>query len=162
VDKAYQPILAWLDKEFPSAVYPSEHWPKDDLLAHFHVRLGEVAVVELEVGHQQVHHADRQHRIRERAGCSNAQRRGTDGRLALRDARVALERLGDERVQTRIALDGGRPGRRLLRCDRARRADQPGEQQQLSGFHASPHELVPGVAAGADASLARRVRTHCT
>jgi len=30
VDKAYQPILAWLDKEFPSAVYPSEHWPKDD------------------------------------------------------------------------------------------------------------------------------------
>jgi|SRR5712692_6222289 len=30
MDEAYQPILAWLDKEFPGAAYPSEHWPKDD------------------------------------------------------------------------------------------------------------------------------------
>src|SRR5713226_10669066 len=28
MDEAYQPILAWLDKEFPGAAYPSE--PKDD------------------------------------------------------------------------------------------------------------------------------------
>ena len=30
MDEAYQPILAWLDKEFPGAAYPSEHWSKDD------------------------------------------------------------------------------------------------------------------------------------
>jgi hypothetical protein len=30
MDQAYQAILAWLDKEFPSGAYPSEHWPKDD------------------------------------------------------------------------------------------------------------------------------------
>lgn len=30
MDQAYQAILAWLDKEFPSSAYPSEHWSKDD------------------------------------------------------------------------------------------------------------------------------------
>jgi len=30
MDAGYQFILAWLDKEFPGAAYPSEHWPKDD------------------------------------------------------------------------------------------------------------------------------------
>ena len=30
MDEAYQLIMAWLDKEFPSTAYPSEHWSKDD------------------------------------------------------------------------------------------------------------------------------------
>ena len=30
VDEAYQLILAWLEKEFPGAAYPSEHESKDD------------------------------------------------------------------------------------------------------------------------------------
>jgi hypothetical protein len=30
MDQAYLAILAWLDKEFPGATYPSEHWPKGD------------------------------------------------------------------------------------------------------------------------------------
>jgi hypothetical protein len=30
MDEAYHTILAWLDKEFPGAAYPSEHWSKDD------------------------------------------------------------------------------------------------------------------------------------
>lgn len=28
--QACQSILAWLEREFPSAAYPSEHWSKDD------------------------------------------------------------------------------------------------------------------------------------
>ena len=28
--QACQAILAWLEREFPSAAYPSEHWSKDD------------------------------------------------------------------------------------------------------------------------------------
>ena len=32
--QAYQAILAWLDKEFPGATYPSEHWSKDDASAY--------------------------------------------------------------------------------------------------------------------------------
>jgi hypothetical protein len=34
MDEAYQAILAWLDREFPSADYPSEHWSKDDASAY--------------------------------------------------------------------------------------------------------------------------------
>lgn len=34
MDEAYQAILAWLDKEFPSTAYPSEHWSKDDASAY--------------------------------------------------------------------------------------------------------------------------------
>jgi hypothetical protein len=30
MDEAYQAILAWLDREFPSSAYLSEHWSKDD------------------------------------------------------------------------------------------------------------------------------------
>lgn len=29
--QACQAILAWLEREFPSAPYPSEHWSKDDV-----------------------------------------------------------------------------------------------------------------------------------
>jgi hypothetical protein len=34
MDQAYQAILAWLDKEFPSGAYLSEHWSKDDASAY--------------------------------------------------------------------------------------------------------------------------------
>ncbi len=34
MDEAYQVILAWLDKEFPSGAYLSEHWSKDDASAY--------------------------------------------------------------------------------------------------------------------------------
>jgi len=34
MDEAYQAILAWLDREFPSADYPAEHWSKDDASAY--------------------------------------------------------------------------------------------------------------------------------
>jgi len=34
MDDAYHAILAWLEKEFPSAAYPSEHWSKDDASAY--------------------------------------------------------------------------------------------------------------------------------
>jgi hypothetical protein len=34
MDQAYQAILAWLDKEFPSGAYLSEHWSKDDAAAY--------------------------------------------------------------------------------------------------------------------------------
>ena len=30
MDATCQLSLAWMDKEFPSATYASEHWPKDD------------------------------------------------------------------------------------------------------------------------------------
>jgi hypothetical protein len=30
MNEAYRVILAWLDKEFPSGAYLSEHWSKDD------------------------------------------------------------------------------------------------------------------------------------
>ena len=29
MDEAYRVLLAWLDKEFPSGAYLSEHWSKD-------------------------------------------------------------------------------------------------------------------------------------
>jgi len=31
MDAACQLILAWMDKEFPSATYASQHWPKGDV-----------------------------------------------------------------------------------------------------------------------------------
>jgi hypothetical protein len=34
MDEVYQLILAWLEKEFPSAAYPSEHWSRDDASAY--------------------------------------------------------------------------------------------------------------------------------
>jgi hypothetical protein len=34
MDEAYKVILAWLDKEFPSGAYLSEHWSKDDASAY--------------------------------------------------------------------------------------------------------------------------------
>lgn len=34
MDEAYRLILAWLEKEFPNAAYPSEHWSKDDASAY--------------------------------------------------------------------------------------------------------------------------------
>ena len=34
MDEAFRLILAWLEKEFPSAAYPSEHWSKDDASAY--------------------------------------------------------------------------------------------------------------------------------
>ena len=37
MDQAYQPILAWLDREFPSSAYPSEHSSKDDASAYLPV-----------------------------------------------------------------------------------------------------------------------------
>ena len=30
MDEAHRAILEWLDREFPSSAYPSEHWSKDD------------------------------------------------------------------------------------------------------------------------------------
>ena len=112
-----------------------------NLLTQLGVHLGEIALIELEMGKQQVHHADRQHRVGQGAGRPNTQRRCPDGGLALRDMRVALERLGDERRETRIALDGRPPRRSCLRWGCARRANERGDQQELSDVHASPHEL---------------------
>jgi len=55
-------------------------------------------LVELEVRQHQVHYADRQHRIWQRAGRSDAERGRSDGGLPLRDRGVACERFSDQRL----------------------------------------------------------------
>lgn len=50
MDEAYQVILAWLDKEFPSGAYLSEHWSKDDASAY----LPAGSPVPLELAHEPV------------------------------------------------------------------------------------------------------------
>src|SRR5713226_7861682 len=69
-----------------------------NLLAQLHVRLGEVAPVELEVWQQQVHDAHRQHRVGQRTSGPDAERRSSDGCLPLRYRRVARERFSDQRL----------------------------------------------------------------
>jgi hypothetical protein len=50
MDQACQAILAWLDREFPSSAYPTEHWSKDDASEY----LPDGARVPLELAHEPV------------------------------------------------------------------------------------------------------------